>query len=60
SAGMLAIGYAYTFVAPLLGGAAWDYTHAPAASFFPAACGALTVLAAASGLAAPRRAADPA
>ena len=60
SAGMLAIGYAYTFVAPLLGGAAWDYTHTPAVSFFPAACGALTVLAAASGLAAPRRAADPA
>ena len=60
SAGMLAIGYTYTFVAPLLGGAAWDYTHTPAVSFFPAACGALTVLAAASGLAAPRRAADPA
>ena len=56
SAGMLAIGYTYTFAVPLLGGAAWDYTHAPAASFVAAACGALTVVAAASGLAASRRA----
>jgi hypothetical protein len=57
---MLAIGYTYTFVAPLLGGAAWDYTHVPAVSLFPAACGALTVLVAACGLASPPHTTDPA
>ncbi|HKV46029.1 MAG TPA: MFS transporter, partial [bacterium] len=44
SAGMYAIAYMYSFVAPLAGGLAWDLTAAPAISFLPVAVGALTIL----------------
>lgn len=47
SAGMFTIGYACSFAIPLLGGAAWDLSHVPAASFLPVAVGALLILAAA-------------
>ena len=50
SAGMLAIGYAYAFAAPLLGGAIWDLSHVPATSFLGVALGAVTVLLAATSL----------
>ncbi|HEX7969413.1 MAG TPA: MFS transporter, partial [Stellaceae bacterium] len=45
SAGMLAIGYTLAFAVPLLGGAVWDATGAPATAFIPGAAGALIVLA---------------
>jgi MFS transporter, CP family, cyanate transporter len=54
SAGMLAIGYAYAFVAPLLGGAAWDLSRAPATSFLGVGLGAVTILVAATSLRAGR------
>src|SRR5262249_19843064 len=54
SAGLLAIGYAYAFVAPLLGGAVWDLSHVPATSFLGVALGAVTVLLAAVSLGANR------
>ena len=50
SAGMFAIGYVYSFVAPLLGGAAWDLSHMPATSFLPIGVGAVTMLVAATSL----------
>lgn len=50
SAAMLAIAYAYSFLAPLLGGTLWDLSHVPAASFLPAGLASLTLLASASGL----------
>jgi CP family cyanate transporter-like MFS transporter len=50
SAAMFAIGYLYSFVIPLLGGAAWDLARAPGAAFLPVVVGALTVLGAAAGL----------
>lgn len=53
SAAMFAIGYLYSFVVPLIGGAVWDLTRARAAAFLPVVIGALTVLVAAAGL--PRR-----
>ena len=43
SAGMFAIGYACAFVAPVLGGLAWDATASPASAFLPAALGALII-----------------
>ncbi len=57
SAGMFAIAYLWSFTTPLLGGALWDISHAPAASFLPVAIGGLVILAASSGLPAhpPRR-----
>ncbi len=50
SAAMLAIAYAYSFLAPLVGGTLWDLSHVPAASFLPAGLASLTLLAGASGL----------
>jgi MFS transporter, CP family, cyanate transporter len=50
SAGMFAIAYLWSFATPLLGGAVWDISHSPAASFLPVAIGGLVVLAASSGL----------
>lgn len=50
SAGMLAIGYTLAFAVPLLGGAVWDATGAPATAFIPGAAGALIVLAMALAL----------
>jgi MFS transporter, CP family, cyanate transporter len=50
SAGMFAIGYGYSFVLPLIGGAAWDASHLPASAFLPAFAGAATTLAAGAGL----------
>lgn len=50
SAGMLAIGYVYSFVAPLLGGAAWDLSRVPATSLLPIGVGAVTMLMAATTL----------
>ena len=44
SAGVMTIAYSLTFVAPLLGGIAWDATAMTAMAFLPAALGALTVL----------------
>lgn len=44
SAGMFAITYAYSFVAPLLGGTAWDLSRVPATSFFPVVLGILTAM----------------
>jgi MFS transporter, CP family, cyanate transporter len=58
SAGMFAIGYGYSFVLPLIGGAAWDLTHVPASAFLTVFAGAATTLAAGVGL--PRAAAAPA
>ena len=57
SAGMLAIGYTLAFAVPLLGGAVWDATGAPATAFIPGAVGALIVLAMATALPAPARSA---
>jgi CP family cyanate transporter-like MFS transporter len=54
SAGMFAIGYAYSFVAPLLGGAAWDLSHLPATSFLPIGVGVLTMVVAARSLRVPK------
>jgi MFS transporter, CP family, cyanate transporter len=54
SAGMFAIGYIYSFVAPLLGGAAWDLSRVPATSFLPIGVGAVTMLVAATPLRLPR------
>jgi MFS transporter, CP family, cyanate transporter len=48
SAGMFAISYTYSFALPLLGGAAWDLSRIPAASFLPLAIGALTITACAA------------
>jgi MFS transporter, CP family, cyanate transporter len=53
SAGMFAIGYVYSFVAPLLGGAAWDFSRVPVTSFLPVAVGAMTMLVAAASLRVP-------
>ncbi len=53
SAGMFAITYAYSFVGPLLGGAAWDLSRVPAVAFFPAVLGILTAMAGIAAL--PRR-----
>ena len=50
SAAMFAITYAYSFLAPLIGGTLWDLSRVPAASFLPAGVATLTLLAAASGL----------
>jgi CP family cyanate transporter-like MFS transporter len=50
SAGMYAIAYTYSFVAPLVGGALWDLTAVPAVAFLPIAVGALTILGAAGTL----------
>ncbi len=50
SAGMFAIGYALSFLTPVLGGAAWDLTRRPATSLLPVALGALIILATASAL----------
>jgi CP family cyanate transporter-like MFS transporter len=44
SAGMFAINYAYSFVAPLVGGAAWDLTGVPAISFLPVVVSVATAL----------------
>jgi len=54
SAGMFAIGYSYSFVVPLLGGAAWDFTHVPATAFLSVGVGAVTMLVIAASLRAPR------
>ena len=50
SAGMFAVGYAYSFLLPLLGGVAWDTSHVPAAAFLPAFAGAATTFLAALAL----------
>ncbi len=44
SAGMFAITYAYSFLAPLLGGAAWDLSHRPVTAFFPVVVGVATAV----------------
>lgn len=54
SAGMFAIGYIYSFVAPLLGGAAWDLSRVPATAFLSIGVGAVTMLIAAASLRVPR------
>jgi CP family cyanate transporter-like MFS transporter len=59
SAGMFAISYAYSFAVPLVGGAAWDLSRIPAASFLPVAIGALTVMAGATAVSLQRPKADP-
>lgn len=46
AAGMFAIGYSFSCIVPVAGGAAWDATHMPAAGFAVAAVATLTVLAA--------------
>jgi CP family cyanate transporter-like MFS transporter len=50
SAGMFAVGYGYSFVLPLIGGAVWDLSHVPASAFFPVFAGTATTLAAGLGL----------
>ncbi len=50
SAGMFAITYTYSFLAPLLGGAVWDLSDVPATAFLPMVVGTLTLLAGASTL----------
>lgn len=50
SAAMFAVTYTYSFLAPLLGGALWDLSRVPAASFLPVVVATLTQLAGASGL----------
>jgi cyanate permease len=47
SAGMFAIGYSFSCLVPLAGGAVWDATHLPAAGFAVPAAATATVLAAA-------------
>ena len=47
SAGMFAIGYSFSFLVPLAGGALWDATRLPAAGFAVPAAATGTVLAAA-------------
>jgi MFS transporter, CP family, cyanate transporter len=49
SAGMFAIGYTFSCLVPPVGGAIWDVTGYPAATFFAAAGAAAIVLAAALG-----------
>ncbi|TAM89685.1 MFS transporter [bacterium] len=48
SAGMFTIGYAYAFLLPMIGGAAWDASGLPVSAFTPVALGALTVVIAGS------------
>jgi CP family cyanate transporter-like MFS transporter len=43
SAGMFMIGFTLSFVLPLLGGAAWDWSGYPAAAFLPVAIGGLLI-----------------
>ena len=50
SAGMFAVAYTWTFVLPLVSGAAWDATHLPAVSFLTVALGSVMSAAAALGL----------
>jgi hypothetical protein len=50
SAGMFAVGYGYSFLLPLAGGAAWDLTRIPASAFLPAFAGAATTFLAGMGL----------
>jgi MFS transporter, CP family, cyanate transporter len=50
SAGMFAVGYGYSFLLPLVGGAAWDISHISATAFLPVFAGAATTFAAALGL----------
>jgi hypothetical protein len=50
SAGMFAVGYGYSFLLPLLGGAAWDLSRIPATAFLPAFAGAATTVLAGIGL----------
>jgi MFS transporter, CP family, cyanate transporter len=45
AAGMLAIGYATSFLLPYLGGAVWDATHLTTAALFPGVVGTLMVVA---------------
>jgi hypothetical protein len=44
------VGYGYSFVLPLIGGAVWDLSHVPASAFFPVFAGTATTLAAGLGL----------
>ncbi len=55
SAGMFTIGYLITFFAPIVGGAAWDYTRVAAFAFGPPAAGGLIMALGAIGLARARR-----
>ena len=55
SAGMFTIGYLITFFAPIVGGAAWDFTHIPSFAFAPPAAGGLIMALGAIGLASTRR-----
>jgi MFS transporter, CP family, cyanate transporter len=50
SAAMFAIGYTYSFLAPLLGGVLWDLSRIPAASLLPVVVSTLTLLAGTLGL----------
>ena len=54
SAGMLAIGYSFSCLIPLIGGAIWDASGAPAAGFAAPAVASFTVLAAALSFRFPR------
>jgi hypothetical protein len=47
---MFAVGYGYSFLLPLAGGAAWDLSRIPATAFLPAFAGAATTLLAGMGL----------
>lgn len=47
SAGMFTLGYSFSFVFPLLGGALWDATRVPASAFAVSAGGAAIIFAAA-------------
>ena len=48
SAAMMLVGYVCAFIVPIVGGAAWDATHAPASAFLPLlAFGVLALLVAA-------------
>ncbi|MBV8120567.1 MAG: MFS transporter [Alphaproteobacteria bacterium] len=44
SAGMLAVGYSFSCLIPIIGGAIWDLTHVPAAGFAAPAVASATVL----------------
>jgi CP family cyanate transporter-like MFS transporter len=47
AAGMFAVGYSFSFLVPLIGGALWDATGVPAAAFLAPAASGIIVLASA-------------
>lgn len=55
SAGIFTVGYAWSFVSPLVGGAWWDLTDVPELALAPALIAIVVMLAAATGIKLPAR-----